>query len=88
MICTEAVEKTVHYHLQDQIRYLADKDIELQQLILAIEKEELEHLEYAENNARESFLSKPLFGFITLSTEIVIWLSTQGDVTRMKKAIR
>ena len=87
MICTEAVESTVHKHLQDQIRYLDSKDAELRNLILDIEKEEIEHLEYAQRHVKRNRLTKPLFCFITLSTEIVIWLSTQGDVTKMKNAI-
>lgn len=87
MICTEAVESAVHKHLQDQIRYLEGKDAELRSLILDIEKEEIEHLEYAQQNVKRSWLTKPLSNFITVSTEIVIWLSTQGDLTRMKNAI-
>ncbi|MGV8995980.1 MAG: demethoxyubiquinone hydroxylase family protein [Parvibaculaceae bacterium] len=87
LICTEAVESAVHRHLQDQIRYLDGKDAELRNIILDIEKEEIEHLEYAQEHVKRSWLTKPLFGLITVSTEIVIWLSTQGDVTRMKKAI-
>jgi 3-demethoxyubiquinol 3-hydroxylase len=86
MICTEAVESAVHKHLQDQIRYLDGKDSELQNLILDIQKEEIEHLEYAQQRIKRSWLAKPLSSFIALSTDVVIWL-TQGDVTRMKRAI-
>lgn len=87
MICTEAVEGAVHKHLQDQIRYLNDKDGELRSLILDIQKEEIEHLEYAQRHVKYKWLAKPLFSFITISTDVVIWLSTQGDVTKMKNAI-
>ena len=87
MICTEAVESAVHAHLQDQIRYLDNKDAELRNIILDIEKEEIEHLHYAQHHVRHSWLTKPLSCVITFSTESVIWLSTQGDVTRMKNAI-
>ncbi len=87
MICTQAVESAVHKHLQDQIRYLEGKDAELNNLIRDIEKEELEHLEYARQHVEPTWLSWPLSNFIALSTDAVIWLSTQGDVTRMKNAI-
>jgi 3-demethoxyubiquinol 3-hydroxylase len=88
MICTAAVERAVHKHLQDQLRYLAQRDEELKQIILSIEKEELEHLHYAENKVCPSVLAKPLAGFIARSTDLVIWLSTQGDVTRMQRALQ
>ncbi len=87
MICTSAVEKTVHKHLQEQIVYLENKDSELMNLIIEIQKEELEHLQYAEDNLKNSVLVKPLYCLIVMSTEIAIWLSTQGDVSRMRRAI-
>lgn len=88
MICTAAVERAVHKHLQDQLRYLDSRDAELHQLITHIEKEELEHLEYAEARLKQSFLYHPLSRFIAVSTDLVIWLSTQGDVSRMTSVIR
>ena len=88
MICTAAVEETVHRHLQEQIIYLENRDEELRRLIIEIQKEELQHLQYAENNLKNSLLARPLSYLITISTEIVIWLSTQGDVSKMRNAIR
>lgn len=87
MICTAAVEQVVHSHLKEQIRFLEKKDEKLKNIILEIEKDEVEHLEYARKNSKPTILLKPLFYFISQSTEIVIWLSTQGDVSRMRKAI-
>jgi 3-demethoxyubiquinol 3-hydroxylase len=87
MICTAAVEKAVHKHLRDQIRYLEGKDNALRDVILAIEIEETEHLDHALAHVKPSLMTKPLNTVITLSTETVIWLSTQGDVTKMKNAI-
>lgn len=87
MICTASVEKTVHAHLDDQIRFLHGIDNNIKKLIRTIQAEELEHLVFAERNQRVSFMQKPLFSFIACSTDIVIWLSTQGDVNKMKKAI-
>lgn len=87
LICTASVEKTVHAHLNDQIQFLETIDDDLKRLIEDIQKEEIEHLAYAEENVKQSILYTPLYKFIALSTDVVIWLSTQGDVTKMKKAI-
>jgi ubiquinone biosynthesis monooxygenase Coq7 len=88
MICTAAVEKTVHKHLEEQIFFLEQKDEDLKQLIIKIQKQENEHLEYAEKNIKPSILIKPIYWLISVSTYIVIWLSTQGDVSKMRKAIK
>lgn len=87
MICTEAVESAVHRHLQEQIRYLEGKDTALRDLILEIEKEKIQHLRYAQTHVKPGWLAKPLSRFISMSTDLVIFLSTQGDVTKMKHAI-
>lgn len=87
MICTASVEKTVHAHLNDQIRFLHGIDDKIKDLICAIQVEEVEHLEFAERSLRPSLIQKPLYFFIARSTDIVIWLSTQGDVNKMKEAI-
>jgi len=86
MICTAAVERTVHEHLNDQLTFLKGKDDELHALIADIQIEENQHLGYAEE--RTGTLGKLLEKFIVISTETVIWLSTQGDVSRMKREIR
>lgn len=52
MVCTAAVESTVHQHLNDQIRFLTGRDEELQRLIAEIRIQELEHLNYAEKRPR------------------------------------
>jgi len=87
MVCTAAVEGTVHMHLNDQIRFLASKDEPLRMLISDIRKQELEHLHYAETRLVPNGLYRPLEWLIRLSTEAVIWLSTQGDVSRMRRDI-
>lgn len=88
MICTKAVEQTVHRHLEDQLVFLKSRDSELHTVISDIQIEENNHLAFAKARLRPSILNKPLDMFITLSTEIVIWLSTQGAVSRMEKALR
>lgn len=88
LVCTAAVESTVHAHLADQIRYLDGRDGELKQLIADIQVQELEHLGYAEARLGNWAAYRPLDRFIRLATEAVIWLSTQGDVARMQRALQ
>ena len=87
-ICTEAVESTVHRHLQDQLRFLVDRDRQLHDLILSIQEQELAHLHEAEqrqtSQGRLRAVALPVIGFLT---ETMIWLSTWGDSTWMKSEI-
>lgn len=87
-ICTAAVEETVHRHLDEQLAYLTDKDESLRSVIAAIHVEELAHLNRAIASSGEP---KPadaiLRGAISLVTECLIWLSTWGDSTRLKRLL-
>ncbi len=51
-ICTEAVERTVHRHLEDQLTFLASRDPDLHALIASIQEQELAHLREAEHNQK------------------------------------
>lgn len=85
-ICTAAVEGAVHKHLDDQLFFLRDKDPELHALIDAIQAEELHHLNYAEERiVSTSWWARWLSAFIAAATDVVIWLSTWGDSTRMAR---
>jgi 3-demethoxyubiquinol 3-hydroxylase len=85
-ICTEAVEATVHQHLDDQLFFLQSRDAELHALISGIQQEELHHLHYAsERITSRSGWARLLRRTISMATETVIWLSTWGDSTRMAK---
>jgi 3-demethoxyubiquinol 3-hydroxylase len=85
-ICTEAVEATVHQHLDDQLHFLQSRDVELHRLISGIQQEELHHLHYAsERITSRSWWARLLRAMISMATEAVIWLSTWGDSTRMAK---
>jgi 3-demethoxyubiquinol 3-hydroxylase len=85
-ICTEAVEATVHQHLDDQLFFLRARDPELHSLIAGIQLEELHHLHYAkERIASRALWARLLRTTISMATEAVIWLSTWGDSTRMAK---
>ncbi|WP_166418040.1 demethoxyubiquinone hydroxylase family protein [Cochlodiniinecator piscidefendens] len=84
-VCTAAVEETVHRHLLEQLDFLKDKDPDLAALINSIKDEELHHLHHAEANiiAKTPF-TRGAIRLISNVTEILIWLSTWGDSTRMK----
>jgi ubiquinone biosynthesis monooxygenase Coq7 len=88
-ICTAAVETTVHRHLDDQLHFLAARDPELTNIILSIRDEELAHLHHAEDQINSQSLGQRLLDrTICVATEVVIWLSTWGDSTRMARDLR
>lgn len=86
LACTEAVERTVHRHLQDQIAWAASRDDELMRTVTAVQVEELEHLGYAAENRRRRNLAW-LEWSICQATEALIWLSTRGDSTRLSRQL-
>jgi len=89
MICTEAVERTVHRHLDDQLRHIGDGDSELAQTIRSIQQEELGHLAYAVEHRRGmTAVDRLLDRAICLATEALIWLSTRGDSARLASELR
>src|SRR5262245_58593146 len=88
-ICTAAVEAGVHRHLDDQLHFLAGRDEELTGIILSIREEELAHLHHAEARVgTKNFARRTLHRVVTWATDLVIWLSTWGDSTRMAKELR
>ena len=87
-VCTEAVEETVHKHLDEQLHFLRDRDPELHRLIRSIQSEELMHLRYASQRITSRGLGmRALRTLIAGSTEAVIWLSTWGDSMRMAREL-
>lgn len=87
--CTAAVEATVHRHLDDHLHFLATRDPELHADILAIREEELAHLLHAEERlAAPNIALNGLRAIIAFATDVLIWLSTWGDSTRMARALR
>jgi ubiquinone biosynthesis monooxygenase Coq7 len=82
--CTSAVEETVHRHLDDQLHFLAGRDEDLHSVIQSIREQELEHLSTANARVdRTTWLTGPLRGAISSTTDALIWLSTWGDSSRM-----
>jgi ubiquinone biosynthesis monooxygenase Coq7 len=85
-ICTEAVEATVHRHLDEQLLFLQSRDAELHSLIAGIQQEELHHLHQAtERITSRSLWVRLLRATVSTATEAVIWLSTWGESTRMAR---
>lgn len=89
MICTAAVERTVHRHLQDQVAFLSGYDDRLADLIREIQKEENEHLSYAEaHHDPNGLLAKALSSFVAGATALLIMASTQGSSVGLTDRIK
>jgi 3-demethoxyubiquinol 3-hydroxylase len=88
-ICTAAVEATVHRHLEEQLGFLLTRDPDLHRLISAIQEQELLHLRYAEQGIgkHSTWWGGALSAIIAATTEVLIWLSTWGDSTRLRRAL-
>lgn len=85
-ICTAAVEGAVHRHLDDQLHFLRGRDAALYSLIQSIQHQELGHLHHAQERiTKETRWAKALNAFISGSTDVVIWLSTWGESSRMAR---
>jgi len=87
-ICTAAVERTVHHHLQEQLRFLEVSDPPLAQIVASIETQEVEHLAYAESRHDPSrTFARILSAIVASATEALIFLSTRGDSIRLRQAL-
>ena len=86
LACTEAVETTVHRHLDDQIRWSKGRDEGLRQVVEDIRTEEIAHIRFAVDN-REGRGFGWLSNLIAAATEALIWLSTRGDSTRLSRQL-
>jgi ubiquinone biosynthesis monooxygenase Coq7 len=87
-ICTAAVESVVHRHLEDQVRYLRDRDESLRSLILSIQEEEIAHLHHAQQRIATNVpWSRLLIAVVSACTDAVIWLSTWGESSTMSEQL-
>jgi 3-demethoxyubiquinol 3-hydroxylase len=88
-ICTEAVEATVHHHLTDQLHFLKNRDNELHTIIESIQEEELGHLSEAiASRGEEILLTRITRKSIAIITDILIWMSTSGDSSRLAAQLK
>jgi ubiquinone biosynthesis monooxygenase Coq7 len=79
----------VHRHLDDQLHFLSGRDADLHALILSIREEELAHLRHAVDHLHEPGpTQRALQAAISAVTDLLIWLSTWGDSTRMARDLR
>lgn len=85
LTCTEAVERTVHRHMDEQIRWLATHDADLAAGIAAIRDQEVEHLAEAQGagGRRPRWLDVP----IAAATDALVWVSTYGASARLARRL-
>ncbi|RYG08021.1 MAG: demethoxyubiquinone hydroxylase family protein [Caulobacteraceae bacterium] len=86
LACTEAVEKTVHRHLDDQIRWAEGRDDEMGRVISDIRVEEAAHIDWAVGHRRNRGF-RWLESLISAATEALIWISTRGDSVRLAREL-
>lgn len=85
LTCTEAVERTVHRHMNDQIAWLTPRDAGLAAAIAAIRDQEVDHLDKA--IAAKGVRPRWLDALVAGSTELLVWLSTYGASRRLHRRI-
>ena len=89
VVCTAAVERTVHKHLVEQIAYLQGRDDALADGIRQVQVEEDAHLAFAEaNHDPRAPFARFLSVLVGIVTEILIWLATRGDSARLGAVLR
>ena len=89
VVCTAAVERTVHKHLVEQIAYLKGRDDALADGIRQVQVEEDAHLAFAEaNHDPRTPFARFLSVFVEVVTEVLIWLATRGDSARLSAVLR
>lgn len=88
-VCTEAVERSVHKHLHDQLGYLRNHDPELAELVEAVAADEMGHWEHASRMraGAPAPLGRLLDAVIATSTEALMWISTRGDSARLAREL-
>jgi len=86
LTCTEAVERTVHRHMDDQVAWLRERDAAMGDAIAAIREQEVGHLDeaVAAGGARPRWLDAMVAG----ATEALVWLATYGASARLVRALR
>ena len=89
VVCTAAVERTVHKHMVEQIVYLQGRDDALADGIRQVQVEEDAHLAFAEaNHDPRAPFARFLSALVAVVTEILIWLATRGDSVRLGAVLR
>lgn len=88
-VCTEAVERTVHAHLEHQLAWLRGSDPELETAIAEFQQQEVGHLAWAETRRGPATpMTRRLNGAVSFLVEALIWISTQGESSRVTRQMR
>jgi ubiquinone biosynthesis monooxygenase Coq7 len=90
LVCTEAVERTVHRHMDDQVAWLTPREPSLATAIAAIRDEEVEHLHGAQRGrgaATPAVWPRALDGIVAAATELLVWVSTYGASSRLRRQL-
>ena len=89
VVCTAAVERTVHKHMVEQIAYLQGRDDALADGIRQVQVEEDAHLAFAEaNHDPRAPFARFLSMAVEIVTEVLIWLATRGVSARLGAVLR
>lgn len=89
VVCTAAVERTVHRHIVDQIAYLSTRDATLADGIRNVQVEENAHLAFAEaRHDPTAPMARLLSAAVAMVTEALIWVATRGDSVRLHSTLR
>lgn len=86
LTCTEAVERTVHRHMDDQVLWLAGRHADLADGLAAIRDQEVGHLSAA--RAAGGHRPRWLDCSIAAVTEMLVWTSTYGASARLAREVR
>ena len=89
LVCTEAVERTVHRHMDEQVAWLTPREPALAEVIATIRDEEVEHLRRAQDShgAPLALWLRALDVLVAGTTELLVWLSTYGVSARLQRRI-
>ncbi|WP_331245641.1 demethoxyubiquinone hydroxylase family protein [Pseudoalteromonas luteoviolacea] len=76
-VCTEAVESTVLHHLEWQLNFLAQHDLNAHKAVLSIKADEEQHHDLGSLNGSSAMIYFPIKFIVKYSTKFAIWLSTK-----------
>jgi len=76
-VCTNSIESTVLHHLEWQLEFLSQNDLEVHNAVLSIKADEESHQQFGQTKGKDSFVYKPIFYMVRQATEFAIWLSTK-----------
>ena len=90
LVCTEAVERTVHRHMDEQVAWLASREAGLATVIGAIREEEVAHLDRAGGARSGSSTTwlRALDRIVAAATELLVWVSTYGASSQLRGKLR